>query len=300
MKDFPSCFGESGVQVADASSSSSSSSSSAAASKHAQNVVTCIYKCRLLQCRSCLITITWAKNLMGQTLGISIDDLCKVDIKPWLFAKRKGSRTLTLNDSTDRVSIHWDLTNAKFGSRPEPMEGFFVAVIFNEEILLLIGDMKKEAYRRIDTDPTPSSNSVFVSKRENLFGKSFYVAKAQFFDQGKVHDISIECDYSVGGMIDPCLVIRIDNKMVMQVRRLKWKFRGNYTIHVDGIPVEVYWDVHNWLFGTNGAGNAVFMFQSCKSVVSSEKLWSSNAKVVDSDSWLDSGFSMIFYAWKSG
>jgi hypothetical protein len=51
-----------------------------------------------------LITITWTKNLMGQGLSVGIDDLsnqclCKVDIKPWLFSKRKGSKNLVVDFS---------------------------------------------------------------------------------------------------------------------------------------------------------------------------------------------------------
>jgi hypothetical protein len=45
MRDFPSCFGENGVQVADSSSSS--------ADKAVQNVVTYLYQCKL-RGRSCL------------------------------------------------------------------------------------------------------------------------------------------------------------------------------------------------------------------------------------------------------
>lgn len=89
MRDFPSCFGETGVQVADFSSSG--------ANKAAQNLVTCVYQCKL-RGKSCLLNVTWSKNLMGQGLTIGIDDntnqcLCKVDIKPWLFSKKKGSKT---------------------------------------------------------------------------------------------------------------------------------------------------------------------------------------------------------------
>lgn len=57
-------------------------------------------------------------------------------------------------------------------------------------------------------------------------------------------------------------MVQLDSKIVMQVKHLVWKFRGKSTISVDGIPVEVYWDVHNWLFGSP-AGNAFFMFQMC-------------------------------------
>ena len=300
MRDFPSCFGENGVQVADSSSSSSTT-------KAAQNVVTCVYQCKL-HGRSCLITITWTKSLMGQGLSIGIDDLanqclCKVDIKPWLFSKRKGSKNLEVDSS--KIEIYWDLTNAKFGSGPEPMEGFYLAVVFNQEIVLLLGDLKKEAYKKVDTTDPIHSNAIFIAKREHIFGKKLYGTKAKFCDKGQMHDVTIECD--TVGLNDPCLVIRIDSKTVMQIKRLKWKFRGNYTIVVDGLPVEVLWDVHNWLYG-NAMGNAVFMFQTC---LSAEKLWSSHS-IFDpsvltwsySQQFRDSqsqglGFSLILYAWKN-
>ncbi|KAF9682894.1 hypothetical protein SADUNF_Sadunf05G0155400 [Salix dunnii] len=298
MRDFPSCFGESGVQVADSSSSSTT--------KAAQNLVTCVYQCKL-RGRSCLITVTWTKNLMGQGVGVAIDDstsqcLCKVDIKPWLFSKRKGYKNLEV--ASDKVIVYWDLSNAKFGSGPEPLEGFYLAITFNREMMLLLGDMTKEAYNKIEIAPL-QTNAIFIARREHIFGKKFYGAKAQFCDKGQMHDVTIECDTI--DLKDPCLVIRVDSKMVMQVKRLKWKFRGNYTILVDGLPVEVFWDVHNWLFG-NSMGNAVFMFQTC---LSAEKP-SKSQSIFDPSvlTWLclqkfrdwqlqGLGFSLVLYAWKN-
>ncbi|XP_022727963.1 uncharacterized protein LOC111283655 [Durio zibethinus] len=299
MRDFPSCFGENGVQVADSSSST--------AAKAAQNLVTCVYHCKL-HGRSCLITVTWTKNLMGQGLNVAIDDstnqcLCKVDIKPWLFSKRKGSKNLDVDSG--KIYICWDLSNARFGSGPEPVEGFYLAVAFDYEIVLLLGDLKKEACKKIDTSAPPLNlDAVFIAKREHIFGKKFYSAKAQFYDKGQMHDVIIECDTI--DLRDPFLVIRIDGKTVMRVKRLNWKFRGNHTILVDGLPVEVFWDVHNWLFG-NAMGNAVFMFQTC---LSAEKLWASQS-IFDPSvlTWSSSqkfrdhqvqglGFSLILYAWK--
>ncbi|KAK9281224.1 hypothetical protein L1049_004119 [Liquidambar formosana] len=298
MRDFPSCFGENGVQVADFSSSSTS--------RTAQNLVTCVYQCKL-RGHLCLITVTWTKNLMGQGLSVGIDDstnqcLCKVDIKPWLFSKRKGCKNLEVDSSG--IDIYWDLSYAKFGTGPEPVEGFYLAVVFNQEVVLLLGDLKKEAYKKINSGPVPS-NAIFIAKREHIFGKKFYGAKAQFCDKGQMHDLAIECD--TFGLNDPCLVIRIDSKTVMQVKHLRWKFRGNHTILVDGLPVEVFWDVHNWLFG-NAMGNAVFMFQTC---LSAEKLWAtqsiSDASELTysySQRFRDSqsqglAFSLILYAWKN-
>ncbi|THG09635.1 hypothetical protein TEA_022167 [Camellia sinensis var. sinensis] len=241
MRDFPSCFGENGVQVADFSSSNSSN-------KTAQNLVSCVYQCRI-RGRSCSITVSWSKNLMGQGLSVGIDDntsqcLCKVDVKPWLFSKKKGSKTLEANYS--KIDIYWDLSSAKFGSGPEPSEGFYVGVVSNRQMILLLGDMRKEAFKKTGATLVPS-NAVFIGKREHIFGKKIFGTKAQFCDNGQLHDLRIECDTSNAN--DPCLTIRIDSKTVMQVKRLQWKFRGNDSILVDGLAVEVFWDVHNWLFG---------------------------------------------------
>ncbi|KAF8388056.1 hypothetical protein HHK36_026722 [Tetracentron sinense] len=298
MRDFPSCFGENGVQVADSSSSSSS--------RTAQNLVTCVYQCRL-RGRHCLTTVTWSKNLMGQGFSVGIDDsanqcICKVDIKPWLFSKRKGSKSLEAD--SNRIDIYWDLSSAKFRSGPEPLEGFYLAVVSDQEMILLLGDLRKEAFKKTNVTPAPS-NVIFIAKREHIFGKKVFGTKAQFCDNGQIHDIAIECD--TVGLNDPRLLIRIDNKMVMQVKRLRWKFRGNHTILVDGFPVEVFWDVHNWFFGT-ALGNAVFMFQTC---LSAEKLWDSQTLSDPTklhwscsqgfrDSQLQGlGFSLILYAWKN-
>lgn len=298
MRDFPSCFGENGVQVADSSSSN--------AAKNAQNLVTSVYQARI-RGRSCLITITWSKNLMGQGLSVGIDDasnqcLCKVDIKPWLFSKRKGSKSLEAYSCI--IDIYWDLSSAKFGSGPEPLEGFYVSVVVDRQMVLLLGDMRKEAFKKTNATPVPS-NAVFVAKREHLFGKKVFFTKAQFCNGGQIHDLVIECD--THGMNDPCLMVRVDGKSVMKVKHLRWKFRGNHTILVDGLLVEVFWDVHNWLFGAS-VGNAVFMFKTC---LSAEKLWASGPLSDPntlpwsfSQRFLDSksqslGFSLILYAWKN-
>ena len=38
--------------------------------------------------------------------------------------------------------------------------------------------------------------------------------------------------------------------------------RRNQTILIDRLMVEVFWNVHNWLFGLI-IGNAIFIFQTC-------------------------------------
>ncbi|KAM7279943.1 hypothetical protein ACFE04_007077 [Oxalis oulophora] len=303
MRDFPSCFGENGVQVADSSSSNANNN------KNAQNLVTCIYQSQI-RGRSCLITVTWSKNLMGQGLTIGIDDaskncLCKVEIKPWLFSKRKGSKSLEAYSC--KFDIYWDLSSAKFVSGPEPYEGFYVCIVVEKQMVLLLGDMRKEAFKKTNAVPA-RSNSAFIAKREHVFGKKTFVTKAQFSDNGPVHDLVIDCDTITAH--EPCLIIRVDGKTVMQVKRLRWKFRGNLTILVDGMQVEVLWDVYNWLYGPS-LGNAVFMFKTC---FSAEKFWSSSQnppadshtiswsfsqRFLESNKPQNLGVAMVLYAWKN-
>ncbi|KAK7281274.1 hypothetical protein RIF29_09103 [Crotalaria pallida] len=300
MKDFPSCFGENGVQVADSSSSNGS--------KSGQNLVACVYQCRV-RGRSCLISVTWTKNLMGQGLSVGIDEdsssqcLCKVDIKPWVFSKRKGCKSLEA--CSCKIDVYWDLSSAKFGSAPEPLEGFYVGVVVDQQMILLLGDLRKEALKKTNAVPLPS-NAVLVAKKEHVFGKKLYGTKAVFYDNGPTHDLVIECDTT--NVSEPSLIIRIDSKTVMQVKRLQWKFRGNHTIVVDGLAVEVFWDVHNWLFGTPLGNNAVFMFRTC---LSAEKSWASQPlSDPNMSQWSFSerfseaksqglSFSLILYAWKN-
>lgn len=73
-----------------------------------------------------------------------------------------------------------------------------------------------------------------------------------------MREIKIDCGYND----DTRLCFSVDNKKVLQIKRLKWKFRGNERIEVDGVPVQISWDVYNWLFEKeNDDGRAVFMFR---------------------------------------
>ncbi|KAJ0244485.1 hypothetical protein HA466_0191090 [Hirschfeldia incana] len=275
MRDFTSCSGENGVQVTDPSSSSN-------AGKVSQNLVICIYRC-CIRGRTCLITVTWTKNLMGQCVTIGVEDscnrsLCKVEIKPWLFTKRKGSKNLEACD------VYWDLSSAKFGSSSEPLGGFYVGVVVDKEMVLLLGDMKKEAFKNTNAAASPSSSlgAMFIAKKEHVFGKRTFATKAQFSGDDKTHDLVIVCDTSVS---DPCLVVCVDGKTLMEVKRLRWKFRGNDTIVVNRISVEVLWDVHSWFFGLpSSPGNAVFMFRTCQAVENKPQSF---------------GFTLFLYAWKN-
>lgn len=120
---------------------------------------------------------------------------------------------------------------------------------------LLVGDCTKEAYAKTKAQK-PKSSQILVLKREHVFANKIYTTRARI--GGKTREIQIDCGYND----DTRLCFFVDNKKVLQIKRIKWKFRGNERIEVDGVPVQISWDVYNWLFEKdNDDGRAVFMFR---------------------------------------
>ncbi|KAI9119276.1 hypothetical protein K1719_009951 [Acacia pycnantha] len=306
MKEFNPCFGENDVQVAESSFSATLAS---------ENVASCVYQCESQTC-SCFITVTWTKILIGEDLYAVMYDssgdqrrLCEIEIQPWLFSKRKGSQTLLFNNN--KLDLFWDLTSAKLSYVPEPLEGFYLAVVLNQELVLLLGDLKTEACKKIEASYNRlphHSEVVLISRREHIYGKRYYSAKIQFCDKGPVHEITIE--FGIDTILRrPCLEIQVDKKMAMEVKRLDWNFRGNKAIWVDGFPVEVIWDVHDWLFGDE-TGNALFLFQTRFSMQKMRAYQSDEdapavtrpytQQLLDLQTQIHqaSEFSFVLYAWK--
>lgn len=89
--------------------------------------------------------------------------------------------------------------------------------------------------------------------------KKVYTTRARF--GGKLREIRIDCGYEDFSRLS----FSVDDKTVLQIKRLKWKFRGNERIEVDGVGVHVSWDVYNWLFENDDRNDdgrhAVFMFR---------------------------------------
>ncbi|CAL9748882.1 unnamed protein product [Musa acuminata subsp. burmannicoides] len=210
------------------------------------------------------VTVVWTKNLMNHSLSVSIDKsngesplTCKVDLKPWPFwSKLKGSKSF--DDDSERLDVFWNLRSAKFSDGPEPLENYYVALVCGEEVVMLLGDLKKKAYRK--TRSRPSLEDVtLLSKKENVFGKKCFSSRVKFDDRKKEHDIIVV--NSISGHKDPEMWISIDGIVLIHVSNLQWKFRGNETVWVEQVPVQVFWDVHGWLFRGPGSGHALFIFK---------------------------------------
>ncbi|KAE9454143.1 hypothetical protein C3L33_13954, partial [Rhododendron williamsianum] len=246
----PACF----------SSSERPDDDSAAIIRGGQNIVMSAYQTKIAG-RFRLITVTWYKNMLVHGLSVSVQGAhggeyyCrKIQLKPWLFWRKEGLEQFNVDGET--IGVVWDLKAAKFNGETGPQSNYYVAIICDQEVVLLLGDLKKDAFRRTGCRPA-LDDPMLVSRKEHVFGKRKFSTRAKFHEKEAFHEISIEC---FGGF-DPDMEIRIDGDLVVRVKHLQWKFRGNELIQVDDkVRMEVCWDVHDWLFSP-GLRHALFIFR---------------------------------------
>ncbi|CAA6672420.1 unnamed protein product [Spirodela intermedia] len=234
-----------------ASSSEKQQAEDLQGTKTSQCSVTTVYKAYIAG-GARIVTVVWSKTLISHSLSVVID------LKPWRpFWSKKGLKSLELENH--RVDVYWDLRSARFSSRPEPAGGYYVALVCDEVVALLLGDSKKEAFKRTKARPS-LADATLISRRENVFGRRSFSTRARFGDLKREHEIVVE--NSISGMAEPEMWISIDGDVVVHVDNLRWKFRGNETVAVERTPVQIFWDVHGWLFGAAvGLGHAVFIFK---------------------------------------
>lgn len=204
----------------------------------------------------------------------------------------KGSKFLESDDS--KIEIIWDLSSAKYESGPEPVDGYSVLLLVDSEISLILGNMGEEIVaKKLKANPFLAKVSL-ISRREHCSGNTLYTTKAQFSDTGSWHDILIKCCGENEGLKCPVLSVSIDKKTVIRVKRLQWNFRGNQTIFVDGLLVDLLWDVHDWFYNPV-SGLAVFMFRTRSGMDS--RLWLEEKTAQKEKDGVE--FSLLIYACKS-
>ncbi|KAK7262201.1 hypothetical protein RJT34_29764 [Clitoria ternatea] len=306
MRDIVSCFSDNAVNVSQPSCSSYSNTSCITPTNapSTQNSISCVYKLVLSNLKQLLITVTWCKNHSNQGLSITFGGnqdppQFRLNTNSRFFRKKKGTKLLDpSSDDTTKVEIMWDLSNATYDSGPEPVEGFYVVVLVDSEIGLVLGDMGEEAVtKRFKSCKKCVAKVSLVSRREHCSGNStLYATKAQFCDTGMWHDVVIRCSVENEGLKYPVLSVCIDKKTVIRVKRLQWNFRGNQSIFVDGLLVDLLWDVHDWFFNPASSGYAVFMFRTRSGMDSRLWLEEKAASHKDKDRV---EFSLLIYACKS-
>lgn len=221
-----------------------------------------------------LAALSWSRTVFGLSLRADLrfagagaaavaeeendddEETFRFHVRPWLFWKRRGSKRFHLKDNRRHrtVEFSWDLARARFlaGGGPEPSSGYFVAVAVDGEMLLVAGDLVDEAYRKCKATRGNSPwNPILISRREHVVlgdsgGGRSYKTMARF--GGKEREISIDLGTKERER-DVGMLLGVDGKRVLQVRRLRWKFRGSERVEVEGgARIQVSWDLHNWLF----------------------------------------------------
>lgn len=287
MRNIASCYNEHAIKVTN-SYCSNPSNQILYHIPSLQNVVSCIYKVKIPTEKQFLVKITWC-CLLQHGFSVSISDKFTNNFKKivTILDKSKGSKTIDFLCS--RFDVCWDLSKATYEAGPEPINAFFVKVLVNSEVGLILGDMGHEfELKKLNLDDK-FSRFVLVSRNEHFSGSCVLVTKAKFCDTGKCHDILIKNSSAM-------LFVSIDKKNVIQVKRLQWNFRGNQTIFLDGLLVDFMWDVHDWLFNPK-SGCAMFMFRTRSGFDS--RLWLDHEKNLEQKEEEKLGFSLLICATKN-
>ncbi|GFY94791.1 hypothetical protein Acr_10g0001760 [Actinidia rufa] len=250
----PACF----------SNPSTPSNSTTPQNQMPQNLTTCIYQTQICNSQTHL-TLTWSKTLFSHSLTIHAPDFFSITLSlyPSTFSlfrtPQKGSKSIYLTHHHYRkIKLYWDFTRAEFTrNSAKPDSAFYIAVVCNSRLEFFAGDLQDELTRRAGlVGSRYLAESTLLARREHVFGRGNYVTRPEFM--GSKHEIEIEC----GGGV---LRVKVDGAIVLLVKRLGWKFRGNERIVVGGLEVVFYWDVFNWVNNSCGpkksGGLGVFVFQ---------------------------------------
>ncbi|KAL2945009.1 Histidine biosynthesis bifunctional protein HisIE [Bienertia sinuspersici] len=211
------------------------------------------------------IIITWSKASTTHSLTITVENVsdenhqtCQIDFQSCHFWSRKGLKSLNIDES-ERVDIFWDFKAVKFSTNPEPSSNYYVAIVSDKQVVLLLGDSKNEAYKRTMARPSPVAPTL-LHKEEVLYGNNCFHTQVLLDDGPKEHNIVIENPSKRPD--EPELRISIDGRVVVRVMHLTWRFRGNETVLVNNVAVQIFWDVHDWLFSCSaGSGHGLFIFK---------------------------------------
>ncbi|KAK4800175.1 hypothetical protein SAY86_025540 [Trapa natans] len=274
MKSIATCYSEHAIRVSNSYCSGPSSNGVLLSrpSPARPEEITCSYRARHSSGKQLVISLTWRNSLRQQGLIISFSDKTAATSPKWLLKTKKGRRSFGQCSDYAEIDVSWDLTYARFrGGGPEPISGFYVMVQADSEVVLLLGDAHGEECE------AGNPEYVLTSRSERFISGSTYSTRVKFGRAGtaRSHDVMIKCAAAMeegnASYTDPVLLVFIDGKKMFGVHRLRWNFRGNQTIFIDGVVVDMLWDVHDWFFGRGQVGSGVFMLRTRRGLGS--RLW---------------------------
>ncbi|XP_040384598.1 uncharacterized protein LOC102707818 [Oryza brachyantha] len=314
VRDFASCIGDGAVRVADVAACTAPSStrtstcslSSSAASSSPTLSVTVSYHATLLladgSSAPLQLRLTWGHSPLGPTLSFAPSATARaVQLR-----RRRGSRSVPSGSgsgdedgggeltSAPTLALFWDLTAARYdpAASPEPVSGYYVVAVADAEVVLAVGDLAAEFVKAKFEGQIPRARIAAVARVERVVVSdpaAMHAARVRFAEGGPEHEVSVSCAPGSGPGGGDELWVCVDGKRAVQACRLRWNFRGNQTVFVDGAPVDVMWDLHGWWFRET-PGCAVVMLRARSALES--RLWLEEEAAAP-------GFSLIVQAFKS-
>ncbi|KAF2284745.1 hypothetical protein GH714_029820 [Hevea brasiliensis] len=257
-----------------------------------------------------LAIILWPLAVVGSVIGAIISSLF-LGLYSAVIVHQEDSLLMGLAYVVAVVSLFDEYVNdllylsegsclPRFSGSPEPCSDYYVALVSDGEVVLLLGDYKNKAYKRTKARPALVDPTLFY-KKENVFAKKSFSTRAKFDERKQEHDIVVES--STSGPKEPEMWISIDGIVVIHVKNLQWKFRGNQTVILNKQQVQVLWDVHDWLFNSPGAGHGVFVFKPWAPETDDDK--DGNSDTSDGSKYFSTTsntstpeFCLLLYAWK--
>jgi hypothetical protein len=273
VRDLASCVSDGAVRVACTTPASTLVTASAAASSSpSTHSVAVSYHATPLSPSAppLLLRLTWSHSPVGPpTLSFAGPTASCPAV---LLRRRKGTRSLPSYDQHHPpLALFWDLAAAKYGaSSPEPLSGFYFVAVANAEVVLAVGDLAAEFVKTKFEGQIPKARFLPVSRADRVVAapNAMHTARVRFAEGAPEHEVSVGCATTSGGGEE--LWVSVDGKRAVHTRRLRWNFRGNQTVFVDGAPVDVLWDLHGWWFREQ-PGCAVVMLRARSALES--RLW---------------------------
>uniref|UniRef100_A0ACD5YC71 Uncharacterized protein n=1 Tax=Avena sativa TaxID=4498 RepID=A0ACD5YC71_AVESA len=307
MRDLASCIGDGAVRVAcnsPASTLTSSSGGGSGSGSASTLSVTVSYRATLLNSGASspplLLRLTWSHSPVGPTLSFSPSAAAP----SVLLRRRRGTRSVSLGGvgvcdaeteaEPPLLALFWDLTAARYdsGASPEPLYGYYFVAIAGAEVVLAVGDQAAEFVKTKFEGQISKARFLPVARRERVVvadPAAMHTARVRFAEGGPEHEVSVGCATSSGAGGGEELWVSVDGKRAVQARRLRWNFRGNQTVFVDGAPVDVMWDLYGWWF-RDPPGCAVVMLRARSALES--RLWLEEEGAAP-------GFSLVVQAFKA-
>nr|XP_048320497.1 uncharacterized protein LOC107409286 isoform X3 [Ziziphus jujuba var. spinosa]XP_048320498.1 uncharacterized protein LOC107409286 isoform X3 [Ziziphus jujuba var. spinosa] len=227
MRSIATCYSEHAIEISDSYCSGPSNQSylTSKLKPSIPNEVTCIYKAELSTSRQLLIMLTWQKSL-NINISEKPSSQSKLISRFKSLEKKKGNKAFQFCNF--KIEVFWDISTAMYDKGPEPINGFYFVVFVDSELGLLLGDKDDDEIFEMKKMKTGIQKAKFllVSRSEQYSGNAVYSTKAKFCDTGTEHEIVIKCGREYEGYKSSVFCVFIDQKVIFQVERLRWNFRG--------------------------------------------------------------------------